>query len=163
MKVFKFGGASLETIERIQQVGNIIQAHADGKLLVVISAMGKTTNELEKVAQNYFMRKREIAAQLLFNIEQHHVQIAQTLLGTREHPLFTQLQQFFTEAEWTLGEKPSRNYDYYYDQLVGLGELLSTAIVSAYFNQAGIRNTWVDVRDVFRQTITSATPTSTGK
>ncbi|MBO9153902.1 aspartate kinase [Chitinophaga sp. GCM10012297] len=150
MKVFKFGGASLETIERIQQVGKIIQSFPDDKLLVVISAMGKTTNELEKVARNYFMRKREIAAQLLYNIEQQHIQTAENLLGTREHPLFTQLQQFFTEAEWTLGEKPLRNYDYYYDQLVGLGELLSTAIVSAYFNQAGIINTWVDVRDVFR-------------
>ncbi|WP_341836701.1 aspartate kinase [Chitinophaga pollutisoli] len=150
MKVFKFGGASLETIERIQQVGKIIEANASGKLLVVISAMGKTTNELEKVAQNYFMRKREIAAQLLFNVEQQHKDIAAALLGTKEHPLFTQLQQFFTEAEWTLGEKPHRNYDYYYDQLVGLGELLSTAIVSAYFNQVGIQNTWVDVRDVFR-------------
>lgn len=150
MKVFKFGGASLETIERIRQVGKIIEANASGKLLVVISAMGKTTNELEKVAQNYFMRKREIAAQLLYNIEQQHIQVAQSLLGDREHPLFTQLQQFFTEAEWTLGEKPTRTYDYYYDQLVGLGELLSTAIVSAYFNQEGIRNTWVDVRDVFR-------------
>jgi aspartate kinase len=150
MKVFKFGGASLETIERIQQVGNIIQSYSDDKLLVVISAMGKTTNELEKVAQNFFMRKREIAAQLLYNIEQHHVQVAENLLGTREHPLFVQLQQFFTEAEWTLGEKPLRTYDYYYDQLVGLGELLSTAIVSAYFNQAGILNSWVDVRDVFR-------------
>ncbi|RPD43209.1 aspartate kinase [Chitinophaga barathri] len=150
MKVFKFGGASLETIERIQQVGKIIQSFPDDKLLVVISAMGKTTNELEKVAQNYFMRKREIAAQLLYNIEQQHIQTAENLLGTREHPLFVQLQQFFTEAEWTLGEKPTRNYDYYYDQLVGLGELLSTAIVSAYFNQAGIVNSWVDVRDVFR-------------
>ncbi|WP_346320244.1 aspartate kinase [Chitinophaga sp. YIM B06452] len=150
MKVFKFGGASLETIERIQQVGKIIQAFPDDKLLVVISAMGKTTNELEKVAQNYFMRKREIAAQLLYNIEQQHIQTAESLLGTREHPLFVQLQQFFTEAEWTLGEKPIRNYDYYYDQLVGLGELLSTAIVSAYFNQEGITNTWLDVRDVFR-------------
>jgi aspartate kinase len=150
MKVFKFGGASLETIERIQQVGKIIQSFPDDKLLVVISAMGKTTNELEKVAQNYFMRKREIAAQLLYNIEQQHIQTAENLLGTREHPLFVQLQQFFTEAEWTLGEKPLRNYDYYYDQLVGLGELLSTAIVSAYFNEAGITNTWLDVRDVFR-------------
>lgn len=150
MKVFKFGGASLETIERIQQVGRIIEAHAADKLLVVISAMGKTTNELEKVAQNYFMRKREIAAQLLFNVEQHHIQIAEMLLGTKEHSLFIQLQQFFTEAEWTLGEKPHRTYDYYYDQLVGLGELLSTAIVSAYFNHVGITNTWVDVRDVFR-------------
>ncbi len=150
MKVFKFGGASLETIERIQQVGKIIQSFPGEKLLVVISAMGKTTNELEKVAQNYFMRKREIAAQLLYNIEQQHIQTAENLLGTREHPLFVQLQQFFTEAEWTLGEKPLRNYDYYYDQLVGLGELLSTAIVSAYFNEAGITNTWLDVRDVFR-------------
>lgn len=150
MKVFKFGGASLETIERIQQVGKIIQSYPDDQLLVVISAMGKTTNELEKVAQNYFMRKREIAAQLLFNVEQYHLQIAEQLLGTKEHNLFIQLQQFFTEAEWTLGEKPMRVYDYYYDQIVGLGELLSTAIVSAYFNQAGITNVWLDVRDVFR-------------
>lgn len=150
MKVFKFGGASLETIERIQQVGNIIQSYSSDKLLVVISAMGKTTNELEKVAQNYFMRKREIASQLLYNLEQQHLVIAENLLGTKEHPLYTQLQQFFTEAEWTLGEKPIRPYDYYYDQIVGLGELLSTAIVSAYFNQAGITNVWLDVRDVFR-------------
>ncbi|RPE05870.1 aspartate kinase [Chitinophaga lutea] len=150
MKVFKFGGASLETIERIQQVGNIIQSYPGEKLLVVISAMGKTTNELEKVTQNYFMRKREIASQLLYNVEQQHLAVAETLLGTKEHPLFTQLQQFFTEAEWTLGEKPIRPYDYYYDQIVGLGELLSTAIVSAYFNQAGITNVWLDVRDVFR-------------
>jgi aspartate kinase len=150
MKVFKFGGASLETIERIQQVGKIIQSYPDDKLLIVISAMGKTTNELENVAKNFYMRKREIASQLLYNIEQNHLQVAENLLGTKEHPLFTQLQQFFTEAEWTLGEKPLRVYDYYYDQLVGLGELLSTAIVSAYFNQVGITNVWLDVRDVFR-------------
>ncbi|GAA0547446.1 aspartate kinase [Chitinophaga japonensis] len=150
MKVFKFGGASLESIERIHKVGAIVQSFPDEKLLIVISAMGKTTNELEKVAQNFFLRKREIAAQLLYNIEQQHLEVAAALLGTREHPLFRQLQQFFTEAEWTLGEKPMRSYDYYYDQLVSLGELLSTAIISAWFNQAGIPNTWVDVRDVFR-------------
>ncbi|MRG43996.1 aspartate kinase [Chitinophaga sp. SYP-B3965] len=150
MKVFKFGGASLETIERIQQVGKILQAYPEDKLLIVISAMGKTTNELENVAKNFYMRKREIASQLLYNIEQFHLQVAESLLGTKEHPLFIQLQQFFTEAEWTLGEKPLRSYDYYYDQIVGLGELLSTAIVSAYFNQVGITNVWLDVRDVFR-------------
>jgi aspartate kinase len=150
MKVFKFGGASLESIERIRNVGTIVQSFPDEQLLIVISAVGKTTNELEKVAQNFFLRKREIAAQLLFNIEQQHVEMAAALLGTREHPLFQQLQQFFTEAEWTLGEKPLRTYDYYYDQLVSLGELLSTAIVSAWFNQAGIKNTWLDVRDIFR-------------
>ncbi|MGO4290418.1 aspartate kinase [Chitinophaga sp. RAB17] len=150
MKVFKFGGASLESVERIRQVAQIVQSFPDEKLLIVISAMAKTTNELEKVAESFFLRKREIAAQLLFNIEQHHINVAESLLGTREHPLFTQLQQFFTEAEWTLGEKPLRTYDYYYDQLVGLGELLSTAIVSAFFNSIGLNNTWLDVRDVFR-------------
>ncbi|SKA31982.1 aspartate kinase [Chitinophaga eiseniae] len=150
MKVFKFGGASLESVERIKQVAQIVQSFPDDKLLIVISAMGKTTNELEKVAQNFYMRKREIAAQLLYNVEQQHIQVAESLLGNREHPLFAQLQQFFTEAEWTLGEKPLRAYDYYYDQLVGMGELLSTAIVSAFFNTIGLSNTWVDVRDVFR-------------
>jgi aspartate kinase len=150
MKVFKFGGASLESIERIQQVAAIIQSFPDQQLLIVISAMGKTTNELEKVAQNFYLRKREIAAQLLHNVEQQHLDIAEKLLGNRDNPVFDQLQQFFTEAEWTLGEKPLRQYDYYYDQLVSLGELLSTCIMSAYFNLAGISNTWVDVRDVFR-------------
>jgi aspartate kinase len=150
MKVFKFGGASLESVERIQQVATIVQSFPDQPLLIVISAMGKTTNELEKVAQNFFMRKREIAAQLLYNIEQQHLEVAEKLLGNRDNPLFDQLQQFFTEAEWTLGEKPGRTYDYYYDQLVSLGELLSTAIVSAYFSLAGVANTWLDVRDIFR-------------
>lgn len=150
MKVFKFGGASLESVERIRQVAQIVQSFPEEKLLIVISAMAKTTNELEKVAESFFLGKREIAAQLLSNIEQHHLNVAESLLGTREHPLFTQLQQFFTEAEWTLGEKPLRTYDYYYDQLVSLGELLSTAIVSAFFNNIGLNNTWVDVRDVFR-------------
>ncbi|GEP88595.1 aspartate kinase [Chitinophaga terrae (ex Kim and Jung 2007)] len=150
MKVFKFGGASLESIERIRQVGQIVQSFPDEKLLIVISAMAKTTNELEKVAENFYLRKKEIAAQLLFNIEQGHLRVAEGLLGTTEHPVFQQLQQFFTEAEWTLGEKPMRTYDYYYDQLVSLGELLSTAIVSAYFNTIGLNNEWLDVRDVFR-------------
>ncbi|MGF6847646.1 aspartate kinase [Chitinophaga sp. W3I9] len=150
MKVFKFGGASLESVERIRQVAQIVQSFPDEKLLIVISAMAKTTNELEKVAQNFFLRKREIAAQLLFNIEEQHVNVAEALLGTKDHPLFIQLQQFFTEAEWTLGEKPLRTYDYYYDQLVSLGELLSTSIVSAFFNNVGIHNTWLDVRDIFR-------------
>ncbi|HEY0608793.1 MAG TPA: aspartate kinase, partial [Chitinophaga sp.] len=113
MKVFKFGGASLESIERIHKVGAIVQSFPDEKLLIVISAMGKITNELEKVAQSFFLRKREIAAQLLYNIEHQHLEVAAALLGTREHPLFQQLQQFFTEAEWTLGEKPMRTYDYY--------------------------------------------------
>lgn len=150
MKVFKFGGASLESIERIRNVGEILRSFPGDPLLVVISAMGKTTNELEKVAEHYYRRKREIAAQLLFNIEQKHSDLAGELLQTREHPVFDQLRQFFTEMEWQLGEKPYNGYDYYYDQIVSMGELLSSAIVSAYLNEAGISNLWMDVRDIIR-------------
>ncbi len=150
MKVFKFGGASLESIERIQNVGSILQSFPGEPLLIVISAMGKSTNELEEVAENYFRRRREIAAQLLFNLKQKHTDLAEELLKTTDHPLFDQLRQFFTEMEWQLGEKPYNGYDYYYDQLVSMGELLSSSLVSAYLNTVGVLNQWIDVRDIIR-------------
>ncbi|PUZ27305.1 aspartate kinase [Chitinophaga costaii] len=150
MKVFKFGGASLASIERIQQVAAIVRSFAGEKLLIVISAMGKTTNDLEKVVQHFYNGQKELALQLLTHIEAQHVAVAKQLLQNPAHPVYHQLQQFFTEAEWTIGETPVQMYDYYYDQLVSLGELLSTAIVSAYFNENGLQNAWVDVRDIFR-------------
>jgi aspartate kinase len=150
MQVFKFGGASLDNIERIQNVADILQAYNNGSFLVVISAMGKTTNDLEKVAENYFLRKKEIAAQLLYNIEFRHTEITEALLGTREHPVYDNLRQYFTQVEWLLGEKPYLSFDYYYDQIVSLGELLSSTILSAYLQQAGINNYWLDVRTIIR-------------
>ncbi len=150
MKVFKFGGASLASITRIQQVAAIVRSFAGEKILIVISAMGKTTNELEKVVQHFFSGQQELALQLLAQIEERHVTVAKQLLQDPQHPVYAQLQQFYTEAEWTVGEKPVQSYDYYYDQVVSLGELLSTAIVSAYFNECGLQNAWVDVRDIFR-------------
>ncbi|PUZ25999.1 aspartate kinase [Chitinophaga parva] len=150
MKVFKFGGASLASIERIQQVASIVRSFAGEKILIVISAMGKTTNELEKVVQHFYNGQKETALQLLQGIEAQHLQVARQLLHNPDNPVYAQLQQFYTEAEWTVGEQPVQSFDYYYDQLVSLGELLSTAIVSAYFNEAGLANAWMDVRDVFR-------------
>ena len=61
-----------------------------------------------------------------------------------------QLKEFFTEIEWLLHDKPVKEYDYYYDQIVCIGELLSTSIVSAYLAESGIGNQWIDVRDIFR-------------
>lgn len=150
MKVFKFGGASLASIERIQQVASIVRSFPGEKILIVISAMGKTTNELEKVVQHFYNGQKETALQLLQGIEAQHLQVARQLLKKPDNPVYAQLQQFYTEAEWTVGEHPVQSFDYYYDQLVSLGELLSTAIVSAYFNEAGLANAWMDVRDVFR-------------
>jgi len=150
MKVFKFGGASVNSIERIKNVGTILQQYREQKILVVISAMGKTTNALEKVVEAFYNNKKEEALQLFEQVKQQHLTTAKYLLVTHYLACENQLKDFFTEVEWLLHDKPARDFDYYYDQVVCVGELLSTSIVSFYLNEAGIKNQWIDVRDVFR-------------
>ena len=150
MKVFKFGGASVNSIERIKNVGTILQQYREQKILVVISAIGKTTNALEKVVEAFYNNKKEEALQLFEQVKQQHLTTAKYLLVTHYLACENQLKDFFTEVEWLLHDKPARDFDYYYDQVVCVGELLSTSIVSFYLNEAGIKNQWIDVRDVFR-------------
>ena len=150
MNVFKFGGTSVNSVERIKNVAGILKNYPGEKLLIVISAMGKTTNALEKVVDAFFAGKKEEALELFNGVKQNHLTTAKYLLVTNYNESAKQLNDFFTEAEWLLHDKPVRDYDYYYDQVVCVGELLSTAIVSAYLNEAGIKNTWMDVRDIIR-------------
>lgn len=150
MKVFKFGGASVNSVERIKQMTDILRLYNGEKKLVVISAMGKTTNALEKVATAFFNNAKEEALQLFHHIKTQHITTAKYLLITGYNAAYDQLSQLFTEIEWALHDKPVRDYDYYYDQIVCLGELLSTTIISAYLNEKGIANAWIDVRDVLR-------------
>src|SRR5258705_63650 len=150
MKVFKFGGTSVNSVERIKNVGHILKFWSNEKIMVIVSAMGKTTNALEKVVDAFFAGKKEEALQLFEQVKKQHLTTAKYLLVTHYLPCEAQLKNFFTEAEWLLHDKPVRDYDYYYDQVDSVGELLSTSIVSAYLNEAGITNTWIDVRDIFR-------------
>ncbi|RTL60987.1 MAG: aspartate kinase [Sphingobacteriales bacterium] len=150
MNVFKFGGASVNSVDRIKNVAGILRNYPNEKLLIVISAMGKTTNALEKVVEAFFAGKKEEALNLFHIVKETHLTTAKYLLVKNYNSTEKQLVDFFTEVEWLLHDKPVREFDYYYDQVVCLGELLSTAIVSAYLNEAGISNTWVDVRDIFR-------------
>src|SRR5215204_2485207 len=150
MQVFKFGGASVNSIERVKNVGDILKLYPNEKILVVISAMGKTTNALEKVVNAFYEGKKEEALQLFQQVKQQHLNNAKYLLVANAVACEEQLNNFFTEAEWLLHDKPVRGYDYYYDQVVCIGELLSTAIVSHYLNEIGIKNQWIDVRDIFR-------------
>ncbi|MBI5373655.1 MAG: aspartate kinase [Sphingobacteriales bacterium] len=150
MKVFKFGGASVNSVERIQNLARIMQEKQEGKTMVIISAMGKTTNALEKVAEAFYTGKKEEALGLFEQVKQQHLGIAKYLLVTHYLACEAQLRDFFTEVEWLLHDEPVRGFDYYYDQVVCSGELFSTAIISAYLNEAGIRNQWMDVRDIFR-------------
>lgn len=150
MQVFKLGGASVNSIERIKQAADLLERYKDQQLLIVISAMGKTTNALEKVAEAFFAAKQEEALQLFEQVKQHHLAVAKYLLITRFNDTLEQMSQLFTEVEWALYDKPVRDFDYYYDQIVCCGELLSTTIISAYLNERGMANTWLDIRDVLR-------------
>jgi aspartate kinase len=150
MQVFKFGGASVNSTDRIKNIPGILESYTGEKLLVVISAMGKTTNALEKVAEAFFAGKQQEALQLFDAVKQTHLNTAKYLLVTTYNKTLDQLSNFFTEVEWLLHDKPVRGYDYYYDQVVCMGELLSTAIVSAYLAESGINNYWIDVRDIIR-------------
>jgi len=150
MKVFKFGGASVNSIERIKMVGEILKQYSGEKLLIVISAMGKTTNALEKVAEAFYDRKKQESLQLFEMVKAQHLNTAKQLLVTHYLPCEEQLRNFFTEAEWLLHDEPQKPYDYYYDQVVCIGELLSTSIISFYLNEITVANKWIDVRDIIR-------------
>ncbi len=150
MKVFKFGGASISTVERMQHVAKIIQSFKGEKIFIIISAMGKTTNALEKVVEAFFDGRKEDALQLFEQVKQQHLNTLKYLVSINWQQAENHLKDFFTEVEWLLHDKPVREYDYYYDQVVCCGELLSTAMMSAYLNEAGVKNTWIDVRDIVR-------------
>ncbi len=150
MKVFKFGGASVNSADRIKNVCSILKSFNNEKLLVVISAMGKTTNALEKVTEAFYTGKKDEAIRLFNEVKETHLTIAKSLISKNFAAAETQLKDFFTEIEWLLHDKPKKEFDYYYDQVVCVGELLSTAIVSVYLNEEGVSNRWVDVRDIIR-------------
>jgi aspartate kinase len=150
MKVFKFGGASINSVERIQNVGKILQSFRGEKILVIISAMGKTTNALEKVVDAFYDNRQEDALKLFEQVKEQHLNILKYLTPVNWQAAENHLKDFFTEIEWLLHDKPVREYDYYYDQIVCCGELLSTAMMSDYLNEIGVKNKWVDVRDIVR-------------
>ncbi|SJZ86455.1 aspartate kinase [Sediminibacterium ginsengisoli] len=150
MKVFKFGGASVNSVERIKNLAAVLREYPSEQLVVIISAMGKTTNALEKVAEAFYAGKKEEALELFNTVKNQHLNTAKYLLVTRYNACYSQLNDFFTEVEWLLHDQPVREFDYYYDQIVCAGELFSTAIISHFLAEDGIGNEWLDVRDLIR-------------
>ncbi len=146
MKVFKFGGASLKDAAGVQNVASILQRYAQEQLVIVVSAMGKTTNALEEVVAAYVKQSGE--AQALYDaFKERHYAIMRDLFEPGDE-VFTIVNDTFVEGEWMLEEKPADNYDYIYDQIVCMGELVSSKIVAAYLNKVGLTTTWLDARDV---------------
>ncbi len=151
MHIYKFGGASTATIERIHTLGKIVREAQPAPMLLVISAMDKTTNALEKVVAAFAEKHSSEALSLFDTIKKQHLETAAQLLDDVNLTACIEvLKDIFTEITWLLHDTPVRHYDYYYDQIVCSGELMSSCIISHYLQQIGIHNSWLDVRDVLR-------------
>lgn len=148
VKVFKFGGASVKDAPAIENLYQIMRLYPDDTVVVVISAMGKTTNFLEKVLEAYHQRPEEVPA-LVDELQRQHEQVAEQLVPD-PGSIVDSLRQLFRQLRERLSSAPSQNYDFDYDQIVSFGELLSTTLISGYLNIAGIPNTWLDARRVIR-------------
>ncbi len=142
MKVFKFGGASVSSAEAVKNSVNILNMYPQQKVLV-ISAMGKTTNALEVVVRNYFNQSPEVWTAFQ-EVKNYHYKIIAELWG--EQVNLPEVEKLFSWIEDRIKGEPSMNFDYEYDQIVAFGELLSTRIISLYFNKIGLRNRWIDAR-----------------
>jgi aspartate kinase len=146
MKIFKFGGASVKDAGGLKNLASILRLFASDKLVVVVSAMGKTTNALERLC-NGFYYGQENAVEILEEIKAYHFGILHELFSNRAHPVYDELHNAFVELEWAIEGQPEFSYDQEYDQIVSVGELLATKIVSAYLNEQNIPSQWRDVRD----------------
>jgi aspartate kinase len=146
MKVFKFGGASIESAARIQNVARIISSY-DKPLIIVVSALGKNTNALEEVIARAKNNKPK-ALELLSAIRDNHLQIAESLqIGLVEKYKDAIQAHFVQIADFIASVKPDHDDDFVYDQIICLGELLSTKLLSEYLSSIEIENTWIDIRN----------------
>ncbi len=149
MRIFKFGGASVKDADGIKNVLDVLQKVGHEDVLVVISAMGKTTNALEIVIKNYFEKSSAFHASLQ-EVRKYHNQILLDLFEDEEHDVFFTVNSHFADLEYFLRSNKSPNYNFVYDQVISYGEIVSTSIVSHYFNEKGLKNNWIDVRNFIK-------------
>ncbi len=148
MKVFKFGGASVKNAVAVKNVVEILKRYPNQQIMVVVSAMGKTTNALEELTRLYHERNKGWK-EVLENIRRFHFEIVAGLF--QDTSLANQeLGAWFDALEKLLEKRPSKNYDYEYGRIVTFGELFSTCIVNCYLNENQVPSHWFDARKVIR-------------
>lgn len=149
MRVFKFGGASVKDALGVKNLERVLKEVGYDNTLIVVSAMGKTTNALETVVGNYFERPRELQSSLL-ELKTYHAAILLDLFENDTHEVYKKLAALFDELRRFFDRNESSDYNFVYDQVIGYGELVSTMIISEYLNLRSIPNNWVDVRRLIR-------------
>lgn len=146
MQVFKFGGASVKDANGVKNLAHVLKEVGYDKTVVIISAMGKTTNALEVVIHNYFNNKKELQSALQ-DVKKYHNAILLDLFESEQYPVFTKVSDLFKELDDIIRTNKSPDYNFVYDQIICFGELISTTIISEYLNKIGIKNTWIDARE----------------
>lgn len=149
MRVFKFGGASVKDADAIRNVAAILEEYKNEKLVVVISAMGKTTNGLEAVTNAYYDQTGEAMA-LFEVIKAELLSTAEELFEVVPKALKGDLTSIFTKIEGRINKYHRVPFNFIYDQIVSAGELLSTTLISHFLKSEGIANQWMDIRDYIK-------------
>jgi aspartate kinase len=145
MLVFKFGGASVKDADSVRNIVGILKEH-DGNFIVVISAMGKTTNNLERIIDHFVAQhKAELAAEVKI-LQDYHYEIVNDLFNDKNHPVYADIESTMTDLDRELSKQPSLSFDHDYDQIICFGELLSTKIIAHYLQSQKIKAEWKDVR-----------------
>lgn len=144
MNIYKFGGASVRDAEGVKNLFKIINTQREN-LIIVVSAMGKMTDALELLCNNYFSKSGGLEDALI-NIKEYHLNIARDLFGDGDHDVFARIDALFSQLQNILNSEPSLCYDYEYDRIISFGELLSTTIVSIYLEKQGRKNKFTDIR-----------------
>ncbi|AFU69234.1 bifunctional aspartokinase/homoserine dehydrogenase LysC/ThrA [Psychroflexus torquis ATCC 700755] len=147
MQVFKFGGASVKDAKGVRNVATVLETTGPKQKVVIISAMGKTTNKLETIISLYFSKSKDFSV-AISELKNDHYEILDELFEDRSYPVYTRTNYFFDEMSIFFDRNKSPNYDYVYDQVVGFGELISTSIVSYYLKSVGLDNVWHDCRNL---------------
>lgn len=149
MKIFKFGGASVKDADGVKNVTSVLEKVGYKNTLIVVSAMGKTTNSLEVIIKNYFEKSNQLNASVQ-EVRKYHNQILLDLFDDEDHEAFFTVNAHFDDLEYFLRSNKSPNYNFVYDQIVSYGEIISTTIVSYYLNEKGLKNSWLDVRNLIK-------------
>lgn len=146
-KVFKFGGASVRDAAHIYNVKSIIDRYEDSKLLLVISAMGKSTNALEKVYRSYLDSGVEGFNETIAPIVEEHLNEVEKLNGNKEE-VEKKMESLIKNSVSIIQAQAELDKPFLYDQIVSLGELFSTVVVEDYLKKSGLKTKWLDVREI---------------
>ena len=149
MKVFKFGGASVKNAEGVKNILAVLKTTEEKDLVVIVSAMGKITNQLELIVSNYFSNSNEVKSSIA-QVYDYHFQIISDLFSNTSHPIFNVLLKYKNELQFLLGNNKSTDHSFVYDQVVSFGELISTTIISHYLSDKGLENKFLDVRSCIK-------------